>query len=145
MRSPPRANAGSWRLSAAFILLVSAIALVLSMAGIYAITSFTVSRRTREIAVRMALGAQISNIVTNVFRGPFFQVAVGVAVGCLLMGFLVARSMRNSDVGVGTVTRHAALLLAYGATMTAVCALACIGPLLRVFRVEPTDVLRDDG
>ena len=124
---------------------MSAIALVLSLAGIYAITSFTVSRRTREIAVRVALGAQISNVVANVFRGPFFQVAVGVAVGCVMMGSLVALSMRDSDVGVGTVTRHAALLLVYGATMMGVCALACIGPLLRVFRVEPTDVLRDDG
>jgi putative ABC transport system permease protein len=138
-------DARAWNGFADFILLVSAIALVLSLAGIYAITSFTVSRRTREIAVRVALGAQISNVVATVFRGPFFQVAVGVAVGCVMMGSLVALAMRDSDVGVGTVTRHAALLLVYGATMMGVCALACIGPLLRVFRVEPTDVLRDDG
>ena len=138
-------DARAWNGFADFILLLSAIALVLSLAGIYAITSFTVSRRTREIAVRVALGAQISNIVANVFRGPFIQVAVGVAVGCLMMGALVALSMRDSDLGVGTVTRHAALLLGYGATMMGVCALACIGPLLRVLRVEPTDVLRDDG
>ena len=138
-------DARGWKGFANFILLVSAIALVLSLAGIYAITSFTVSRRTREIAVRVALGAQISNVVATVFRGPFFQVAGGVAVGCVLMGSLVAMAMRGSDVGVGTVTRHAALLLVYGATMMGVCALACIGPLLRVFRVEPTDVLRDDG
>jgi predicted permease len=138
-------DARGWNGIANFILLVSAIALVLSLAGIYAITSFTVSRRTREIAVRVALGAQISSIVTTVFRGPFFQVAMGVAVGCLMMGTLVALSMRDSDVGVGTMTRHAVLLLGYGATMMAACALACIGPLLRVFRVEPTDVLRDDG
>ena len=130
-------DARAWNGFANFILLVSAIALILSLAGIYAITSFTVSRRTREIAVRVALGAQVSNIVTTVFRGPFFQVAVGVAVGCLMMGSLVAV--------VGTVTRHVALLLVYGATMVGVCALACIGPLLRVLRVEPTDVLRDDG
>jgi putative ABC transport system permease protein len=138
-------DARAWNGIANVILLVSAIALGLSLAGIYAITSFTVSRRTREIAVRMALGAQISNVVANVFRGPFFQVAVGIAVGCVMMGSLVAVAMRDSDVGVGTVTRHAALLLVYGATMMGVCALACIGPLLRVFRVEPTDVLRDDG
>jgi predicted permease len=138
-------DARAWNGFAGFILLVSAIALVLSLAGIYAITSFTVSRRTREIAVRVALGAQISNVVALVFRGPIFQVAGGVAVGCVMMGSLVAMSMRNSDVGVATVTRHAALLLVYGAAMTAVCALACIGPLLRVFRVEPTDALRDDG
>jgi len=74
---------------------VSAIALVLSLAGIYAITSFTVSRRTREIAVRVALGAQISNIVGTVFRGPFFQVAGGVAVGCDNVLYL------HGDVGVG--------------------------------------------
>ena len=138
-------DARGWNGFADFILLVSAIALVLSLAGIYAITSFTVSRRTREIAVRVALGAQISNVVATVFRGPFFQVAVGVAVGCVMMGSLVAMAMRDSDVGVGTVTRHAALLLVYGTIMMGVCALACIGPLLRVFRVEPTDVLRDDG
>jgi predicted permease len=138
-------DARAWNGVANFILLVSAIALVLSLAGIYAITSFTVSRRTREIAVRVALGAQISNVVANVFRGPFFQVAMGVAVGCLMMGALVAVSMRDADMGVGTVARHAALLLGYGATMIGVCALACIGPLLRVFRVQPTDALRDDG
>ena len=51
-------DARAWNGFADFILLVSAIALVLSLAGIYAITSFTVSRRTREIAVRVALGAQ---------------------------------------------------------------------------------------
>jgi putative ABC transport system permease protein len=137
-------DARAWNGFANFILLVSAIALVLSLAGIYAVTSFTVSRRTHEIAVRVALGAQVSNIVTNVFRGPFFQVAAGVAVGCVMMGSLVAVAIRDSDVGLGTVTRHAALLLAYGATMMGICGLACIGPLLRVFRVEPTDVLRDD-
>jgi putative ABC transport system permease protein len=135
----------AWNGFANFILLLSAIALVLSLAGIYAITSFTVSRRTRQIAIRVALGARVSNIVANVFRGPFFQVALGVGVGCVMMGALVALSMRNSDVGVGTVTRHAGLLLGYGTIMMGVCALACIGPLLRVFRVEPTDVLRDDG
>jgi ABC-type antimicrobial peptide transport system permease subunit len=43
------------------------------------------------------------------------------------------------------VTRHAALLLVYGTIMMGICGLACIGPLLRVFRVEPTDALRDDG
>jgi hypothetical protein len=138
-------DARGWNGIAAFILLVSAIALVLSLAGIYAITSFTVSRRTREIAVRVALGAQISAVVANVFRGPFFQVAVGVAVGCVMMGSLVAVTNRDSDMGVGTMTRHAALLLGYGTIMMSICGLACIGPLLRVFRVEPTDVLRDDG
>jgi hypothetical protein len=135
----------AWNGFANFILVVSAIALILSLAGIYAITSFTVSRRTREIAVRVALGAPISHVVATVFRGPFVQVAAGVAVGCLMMGALVATAIRNDDLGIGIVSRHATVLVAYGVVMMGVCALACIGPLLRVFRVEPTDVLRDDG
>ena len=135
----------AWNGLANFILLLSAIALMLSLAGIYAITSFTVSRRTREIAVRVALGAPISSVVANVFRGPFVQVAIGVALGCVMMGALVALFLRNADVGVGVVTRHVALLTAYGVAMMGVCALACIGPLLRVFRVQPTEVLRDEG
>jgi putative ABC transport system permease protein len=134
----------AWNGLANFIAMLSAIALVLSLAGIYAITSFTVSRRTREIAVRVALGAQISNIVSSVFRGPFVQVAAGVAAGCLVMAGLVALFQRNADLSAGDVTRHAALLLGYGAAMVAVCALACVGPMLRVLRVEPTEVLRDD-
>ena len=138
-------DARAWTGFANAIVIVSGIALVLSLAGIYAITSFTVSRRTREIAVRMALGAKVSNVVANVFRGPFLQVATGVAMGCLMMGGLVALSLRDADVRVGTVTRHGALLLGYGTAMIGVCALACLGPLLRVFRVEATDLLRDDG
>ena len=66
---------------------------------------------------------------------------LGVAVGCLLMGGLVALSCAI-PTRAAIVTRHAALLLAYGTIMMGVCALACIGPLLRVFRVEPTDLLR---
>ena len=138
-------DARAWKTLADGILLMSAIALLLSLAGIYSVTSFTVSRRTREIAVRVALGAPASRVVANVFGRPVGQVAAGVALGCLLVGALVALSLRNSHVAIGTVMRHAALLLGYGTAMTGVCAIACIGPVLRVLRVEPTDVLRDDG
>jgi putative ABC transport system permease protein len=137
-------DARAWDALADVILLVSAIALVLSLAAIYSVMSFTVSRRTREIAIRVALGAEAASILANVFRRPVAQVGAGVAVGCLLVGALVALSLRDTDVGVDTVARHTAMLLAYGMAMMGVCALACIGPVLRVFRVEPTDVLRDD-
>jgi len=48
-------------------------------------------------------------------------------------------------MGVGTMAWYAGLLLAYGTIMMGICGLACTGPLLRVFRVQPTDALRDDG
>jgi hypothetical protein len=52
---------------------------------------------------------------------------------------------RDNDLGAGAIMGHAALLLGHGTIMVGICGLACIGPLLRVFRVEPTDALRDDG
>src|SRR5690606_10626056 len=92
-------DARAWNGLAGGILLLGAIALVLSLAGIYAITSFTVSRRTREIAVRVALGAQVRHVIANVFSGPLFQVAMGVVLGCLMMGGLVALFQRSNDIG----------------------------------------------
>jgi hypothetical protein len=127
-------DARAWSGFANVIVLVSGIALVLSMAAIYSVTSFAVSRRTREIAVRMALGAPTSSVVANVFRRPLAQVAIGVAVGTLMVGLPVMLSVRHLDAG--TVARQAALVVGYGTMMVAVCALACIGPLLRVFRVS---------
>jgi hypothetical protein len=62
----------------------------------------------------------------------------------VMMAALVALFLRNSDLGGDAVARHAVLLLGYGAIMVGVCGLACIGPLLRIFRVQPTEVLRDD-
>ena len=62
---------------------VSAVALLLSLAGVYALMSFTLSRRTREIGIRAALGAAPRRIVTTIFSRAFRQVAIGIAVGCV--------------------------------------------------------------
>ena len=125
-----------WRLYADLVLGVSAIALFLSLAGIYAVTSFTVARRTREIGIRVALGARPARVVAEVFRRPFAHVGAGVAIGCVLIGALVW-----GLTGGRATARDGALLLAWGAGMLAVCGLACIGPTRRVLRVEPSRAL----
>ena len=129
-----------WRLYADMILAVSGIALFLSLAGIYAVMSFTVARRTREIGVRVALGARPARVVVEIFRSPFVQVASGIAIGCLLVAALVW--MMTS--GRATL-RDSALLLAWAGGMIAICALACIGPTLRALRVEPARALGTEG
>jgi len=130
-----------WRGFADVLLVASAIVLFLSLAGIYAVTSYTVSRRTREIGVRVALGAPALRVVVSIFRRPLLQVAAGVAIGC---GLLAVRLVLLSDSGL-ELAKQVALLLAYGAAVMAVCLSACVGPALRALRVDPVEALREDA
>jgi putative ABC transport system permease protein len=116
--------------------LMTAIALLLSLAGIYAVLSFTVARRTREIGVRVALGANRRRVVAAIFRRPLTQVVLGVAAGgALIAAAAIARS------GGGLALGQVALLVVYAAFMLGVCLLACVVPTLRALRVEPTVAL----
>jgi hypothetical protein len=130
-----------WRIFANVFMLGSAIVLFLSLAGIYSVTSFTVSRRTREIGVRVALGAPAPRVIASIFRRPLLQVATGVVTGC---GLLAVVAFARSGSGVA-MARQAALLLAYGIAVMGVCVLACIGPALRALRVDPVEALREDA
>jgi putative ABC transport system permease protein len=121
-------------------LIVSVIAIVLSLAGIYAVMAFTVSRRTREIGIRVALGSDRPRIVASIFRRPLIQVTLGVAAGGALMGGLVLAANGGRVTFVG-----ATLLVAYALLMLGVCLLACIVPTRRALRVEPTVALRMEG
>ncbi|HEX8360105.1 MAG TPA: ABC transporter permease [Longimicrobium sp.] len=125
-----------WRLYADLVLLVSAVALLLSLAGIYAVMSFTVARRTREIGVRVALGARPRRVIGGVLGRPLVQVCAGVALGCVLVAALVWGLTEGR-----ATARDTLLLLAWGAGMLGVCGLACIGPALRALRVEPAEAL----
>lgn len=128
--------------------MLTAIALLLSLAGIYAVLSFTVARRTREIGVRVALGASRRRVVTAIFRRPLIQVGLGVAAGTVLIAIgTIAASGWAPDRGIdlsktGMSAGQAALLLAYALLMLGVCLLACIVPTRRALGVEPTEALR---
>lgn len=134
-------DANAWRMFTNGFVTASAIVLLLSLAGIYSVTSFTVTRRTREIGVRVALGASAPRLIAEIFRGPLIQVVAGVAAGC---GLLALVMFTRSGSGV-TMARQAVILLAYGAGVVGVCALACIGPTVRALRVNPVDALRQDA
>ncbi len=134
-------DARSWHLFANVVLMGSVTALFLSLAGIYSVMSFTVSRRTREIGVRVALGAQVPRLIADIFRRPLGQVAAGIVLGFVLLGAVMALAGSGSGAAIA---KHAGLLFAYGIAMMGVCALACIGPILRALRVEPVEALRDD-
>jgi hypothetical protein len=114
--------------------LVSFIVLLLSATGIHALMSFTVARRTREIGIRAALGANPGRIVGGIFSRAFLQVGVGVLVGSGLAALM----------GLGS-TREVLLLLAADAIMLVVGLTACAVPVLRALRIHPTEALRAEG
>jgi len=135
-------NNGIFKILAIFItvaVVVSSVALLLSLAGIYAVMSFSVSRRTREIGVRVALGANSRSVVFAIFRRPLAQVGLGVAIG----GILVALFARTAFGELST--REIGFVIAYAALMMVVCLLACIVPTRRALHVQPTQALRADG
>jgi putative ABC transport system permease protein len=125
--------------------LLTGVALLLSLSGIYAVLSFTVARRTREIGVRVALGASRRRVVTEIFRRPLGQVAVGVLVGGALI-MLGARLLEGSEFtyNVALSLEQVVVILAYAVLMLGVCMLACVVPTRRALRVEPTEALRVD-
>ena len=125
---------------------LTAVALVLSLAGIYAVLSYTVARRTREIGVRVALGASARRVITSVFKRPLTQVTLGVIAGIVLIvlaATAAGKSTQFKGTGVGVLTLvDGALLVAYAMLMVGVCAFACVVPTVRALRVQPTEALR---
>ena len=125
---------------------LTAVALLLSLAGIYSVLSYTVARRTREIGVRVAIGASARSVITSIFRKPLIQVALGVLVGTIVVA--VATSIFELTQGIGVVGApglsvvEIAILIGYAILMFGVCLLACVVPTARALRVQPTEALR---
>jgi predicted lysophospholipase L1 biosynthesis ABC-type transport system permease subunit len=123
---------------------LTALALLLSLAGIYAVLSYIVARRTREIGVRVALGASQRGIVVAIFRRPLIQVGIGVGIGGILIA-LASEALAHSEMsnaGNGMSLGLLMQLVAYGSLMFGVCLLACVVPTRRALSVEPTEALR---
>jgi hypothetical protein len=117
--------------------IVSAIVLLLSLTAIYAVMSFAVSRRTREIGVRVALGGSPRRIVGAVFAQPLRQLGLGLVAGTLLVAFLTGMLKQLPSAN------QVLMLVGYTLLMTAVGFIACVVPTCRALAVEPTDALRE--
>lgn len=130
-----RAEAAFWRLWAELIVLTSVVTLVLALAGVYAVMSFTVTRRTREIGIRLALGARSHRLVFDVLRSPIRQVGAGLVFGSAAVSGLCALAIG----GLSAVDVVA--LGVFGLVVAMVCAVACVGPISRVLSVQPTTAL----
>jgi putative ABC transport system permease protein len=123
---------------------MTAVALLLSLAGIYAVLSFIVARRTREIGIRVALGASRQRVVGAIFRRPLIQVGLGILAGTALIALAGSIETEMPGLSGELSLKQFAILLGYAALMLGVCLLACVVPTRRALGVEPTIALRVD-
>ena len=128
-----------YQLGSVSMLGFSFIAVILAIVGMYVVLSFTVEQRTKEIAIRRALGASDSQVLSTVIRGTALQVAVGLVIGAAFTPFAVNLV---SSLMEGLQTRELWIyVLAYGLVALSVV-LASAGPARRALRVEPAILLR---
>jgi len=130
---------GSSRLAARFVGFFGVMALLLASVGLYGVVSQTVARRTAEIGVRLALGAQRRDVLWMVFRDTIVLVGIGVLLGVPL-SFGGARLIASQLYGLGPV--DAASIALSAATLVAVAAIAAAVPARRASRVDPMWALR---
>ena len=123
-------------------ILMTAVALLLSLSGIYAVLSFIVARRTREIGVRVALGASPGRVIAAIFRRPLIQVGLGVIAGGGLIALFGSLETQMPGLEGDLSPGQFAIVVAYAIFMLGVCLLACIVPTRRALSVEPTIALR---
>src|SRR5262245_52955799 len=126
------------RMTAAALVAITLSVLMLSSAGIYALMSFTVSQRRKEIGIRIALGADWKRIIASIFSRALLQLAAGAAFGAALV------IMFEKGSGGVIMRGNAAIVLpAVALVMMAVGFLAALGPARRSLRIEPTEALRE--
>ena len=135
------ANFNQERLLARLTTLFGALALLLASVGLYGITAYSVARRTSEIGLRMALGADRANVLAMVLRNASFQVGLGLAIGipiALLGGRLLASQL------YGVRAYDPVTLAGAVSVLAAFAAVAGFIPARRAASIEPMSALRSE-
>ncbi|MBP7373211.1 MAG: FtsX-like permease family protein, partial [Opitutaceae bacterium] len=138
-------NSFALRLRRMMLILVSvfaAIALVLACVGLYGVMAYSVTQRTREIGVRIALGADARQILTNIVRGGLGLVAIGLGLGALAC-VPAAFAMRSQFFGMQSFD-FGFVFAIISCALTLVALLACWVPARRATRVDPMIALRSE-
>jgi predicted permease len=131
-------NRALWQFIAWALAILTSSVVALSAAGIYALTSFTVTQRTREIGIRIALGAPAKRLLAHIFGRTIRQLSAGVIAGAIVsIAALTA-------AGLGPAPAATILAIVAGVILL-VGVLAAVGPARRGLRIQAIDALRADG
>jgi putative ABC transport system permease protein len=134
-----KANFTAVHLAAVVLLVAAGVALFLTGLGLYGVISYIVERRTREIGVRIAIGATPLTIVVLMLRQGLAATLAGGAAG-IAIAALSARLLAAYLVGIEPGDRVAFIAAALG--VTAVAVVACCVPARRAARIDPVTALR---
>jgi predicted permease len=129
----------TFRVFGGMFTIFATIALVLSAVGLYAVTAYSVTQRTAEIGVRMALGAQPNQVVWLILRRSLVQLAIALPIG-IAGAFGVGKLLQS--VIVKTNGRDALTIVTITLVMVAVSLAACVFPARRAMRLDPVSALR---
>jgi predicted permease len=129
------------RMSATFLAYTSGLSVLLCGIGLYGTLTFSVSRRTKEIGIRQAIGATPRTILRMIVREGLIAVLAGVAAGAILA---MAGTPVVQHLLYGSPTRDAAFYATACALVLVVGLVACWTPARRAARVQPLNALRDD-
>ena len=129
------------RLLSRLTMLFGGLALLLAAVGLYGVTAYGVARRTQEIGIRMALGAERRRVVSMVIQGTFLQTAVGLAIGlpAALLCVHFVKSQLYEVTGVSATVLAGAIL-----TLGVASGVAGVIPARRAASIEPMQALRTD-
>ncbi len=130
-----------YRVFGSLFVIFAIIALVLSSVGIYAITSYSVTQRTPELGLRLALGAQSSQISWLILRTALWQLGIGLVLG-LAAAFGVAQILQSIVAQIPAV--DPVTFIAITVLLTVVMLTACLIPARRATRMDPLAALRVD-
>jgi predicted permease len=127
------------RISALLLGIFGAIGLTLAAIGLYGVMSYSVRRRTREIGIRMALGAKRPTVLRMILRQGLILTAIGLAIG---LAIALALGRFTASVLYGTSGTDLLTFVIVSLVLLATAAVAVLVPALRAAHVEPTTALR---
>jgi putative ABC transport system permease protein len=130
---------GNERLTMVLLMGFALLALLMAAIGVFGVTAYSVSQRTHEVGIRMALGAKPASVLAMILRQEMSACLIGIAAG--IAGALFLASLLESLL-FGVTARDSVTLTVAAVTLLLVTMIACVIPARRATRVEPVTALR---